>query len=121
MKNLFNKSLIIIFSFLTIFAIVLTTSGFKTEKFNKTISNQIIKDNKKISIKLGKIKFKFDIKSANLFLETKNPKLNYQNIEIPIKNVRVYLDFFSLLKAKPKINNIHISSEEIDINDLKKL
>jgi hypothetical protein len=121
MKNLFNKSLIIIFSFLTIFAIVLTTSGFKTEKFNKTISNQIIKDNKKISIKLGKIKFKFDIKSANLFLETKNPKLNYQNIEIPIKNVRVYLDFFSLLKAKPKINNIHISSEEIDINDLKKI
>ena len=120
MKNLFYKSLIVFFLFIGIFIIILSTTGYKTAKFNETISNQVIKNNKKISIQLDKIKFKFDLKSASLFLETKNPKLNYQNIEIPIKNVRVYLDFFSLLKSKPKINEIHISSKEIDVNKLKK-
>jgi hypothetical protein len=56
-----------------------------------------------------------------LFLETSNPNLNYRNIDIPINNTKVYLDFFSLLKLKPKINKIYFRSESINIDQLRKI
>ena len=41
--------------------------------------------------------------------------------ENPIQNVKVYLDFYSLIKSKSKIDRINISSKEININQLKEI
>ena len=101
--------------------IILSTIGFETDKFNNLISDKAIENNKNISLKLEKIKFKFDFKDFNLFLETKNPELIYKNLAIPIQNVKVYLNFYSLIKSKSKIDKINISSKEINIDQLKKI
>ena len=53
-----------------------------------------------LDLKLEKIHFKIDPKKFSLFLETKNPKINYHNLIIPIENVKLYLNFVSLLKSK---------------------
>jgi hypothetical protein len=97
----------------------LSTIGFETKKFNKFISNKVKENNKNISLKLEKIKFKFDIKDFNLFLETKGPELTYKNLKVPIENIKVYLDSISLIRSKSKIDKINISSKEININQLK--
>ena len=75
MKKLFFRTSIILFLFLVSLILVLSTVGFETDKFNKSISDKAKKNNKNISLKLEKVKFKFDIKNFNLFLETKNQKL----------------------------------------------
>ena len=100
---------------------ILSTTGYETEKFNKIITDKIVEQNNKVSLELKKIKFKFDLKNFSLFLETKDPKLEYQSINIPLKLVKVYLDFTSLIKSKTKIDKMDISSKEINIDELKKI
>jgi len=121
MKKLFFTISIILFFLLVSLTFILSTIGFETERFNKFISDKTTESNKNISLQLEKIKFKFDVKEFNLFLETENPKLIYKDLTIPIQNIKVYLDFYSLIKSKSKIDKINISSEEININQLKKI
>jgi len=121
MRKIFFTTSIILFFLLVSLIVVLSTIGFETDRFNKFISNKITENNKNISLKLKKIKFKFDIKDFDLFLETNNPRLIYKNSEIPVENIEAYLDFISLIKSKPKINKINISSREINVDQLKKI
>ena len=121
MKKIFFTSSIILIFLLVSLILVLSTIGFETDRFNKFISNKITENNKDTSLKLEKIKFKFDIRDINLFLETSNPKLIYKDLKIPIDNVKAYLDFISLVKSNPKIDKINISSKEINIDQLKNI
>ena len=121
MKKIFFTTTIFLLFFSVITILILSTIGFETDKFNKNISSKVIESNKDISLKLEKIKFKFDFKDFNLFLETKNPKLIYKDLLIPIQNIKVYLDFYSLIKSKPKTEKINILSKEINIDEFKKI
>ena len=121
MKRIFIISCLIFLLIIISTITVLTLVGYETDKFNEVISKKIIKNNQKISLNLEKIKFKFDIKDLSLFLETNSPELKYQNIKIPVENIKVYLDLVSLIKSKAKINKINVISKEIDINQLKNI
>tara|TARA_B100001175_G_scaffold158480_1_gene134284 strand:- start:187 stop:2379 length:2193 start_codon:yes stop_codon:yes gene_type:complete len=119
-KIFFTSSIILIFLLISLI-LILSTFGFETNKFNKFISNKITENNSDTSLNLEKIKFKLDIRDINLFLETNSPKFIYKNTEIPVDNVKAYLDFISLIKSKPKISKINISSKEINIDQLKRI
>ena len=121
MKSFFLSIIAILIFLLVLSITVLSTAGFETNKFNKVISSKITDTNKNIDLKLIKIKFKIDIKNFNLFLETQNPKFTYKDLEIPIKDLKVYFDFTSLILSKPKIDKINLSSGKININQLKKI
>jgi len=121
MKKLFYTTFIILIFILVLITLILSTLGIETDKFNKFITNKAVENNKSILLKLDKVNFKFDIKDFNLFLETKKPEFTYKNLKIPIQNVRVYLDFYSLIKSKSKVDKINITTEEININQLKKI
>ena len=121
MKKIFFITGIILFFLLVSLIVIFSTTGYETDKFNRIISEKINESNKKISLKLEKIKFKFDIKNLSLFLETNSPDLKYQNLTIPIKSAKVYLDLFSLIKSETKISKINIKSKEVKINQLKKI
>ena len=121
MKKLFFTTFIIISFLLISLIIVLATIGFETDKFNNIISEKAEGNNKNISLKLEKFKFKFDIKNLNLFVETTNPKLKYKNLLIPISKAKVYLDFSNLIVSNVKIEKVNLSSEEISIEQLKKI
>ncbi len=121
MKKIFIFTSSILLFFLVILSITLSTIGYKTNKFDKFISSKIEKKNKYISLKLNKIKFKLDIRKFDLFLETKNPKLTYKNQAIPLQDLKVYLDFLSLIKSKPIVDRINLSATEIEAEQLKKI
>ncbi len=118
-KFLLNFILIFIISIITLFA-VLTTIGIETNKFNKFISDRASKS-KNIYLELKTIIFKIDPKQLSLFLETQNSKITYKGVSLPVRNIRVYIDFLSLLKSDPKINKTNLTLEELDINQLNKL
>ena len=106
---------------LSIIIIVLSTKGIETNKLNSLIIKKIEENNEHINLSLNKIKFKFDIKALSLFLETKNPDIMYKNSDIPLDSVKVYLNFQSLIKSKPKIDKISLQTKQIDSDQLKKL
>ena len=56
-----------------------------------------------------------------MFIETIKPTIKYANSVIPVNEIKVYIDFITLLKSEPKIKNIYISSEILDIILIKKL
>ena len=40
---------------------------------------------------------------------------------IPAENIKVYMDFLSLIKSKPKIKKINLVLHQLDIEQLKKI
>ena len=118
-KIIFNITLLIFSLFITL-VVILSTVGIETNKFNKLISEKISK-NKNIFVNFKTIRFKVDPKRLSLFLETNNLSITYANILIPAQNIRVYINFSSLLEINPKIEKIKLVLEELDISQLNKL
>ena len=81
----------------------MSTTGIETKKFNDLISNKIYQTNSEFNLRLNKIKFKIDIKKLSLFLQTNNPQINYRETVIPIKNIKVFIDFGSILTSDLQI------------------
>ena len=119
-KILSNLILLLLLSSISLI-IILSTIGIETNKFNNLISKKINQINNNINLKITTIKFKIDIKKIRLFLETKNPQINYSDILIPVKNIKVYIDFVSLIKSQPKIRRINLILNQLDIEQLKKI
>jgi hypothetical protein len=120
-KNITVALIVTFFIIFTLTAIILSTLGVETNRFNNLITKKINQSNTNIELKLNKIKFKLDVKEISLFLETTNPLIYYRSIEIPSKNIKVYMDLVSLIKAKPKIKKINLVFNNIKIEELKKL
>ena len=118
-KTLVNLIILTTFIFILLITI-LSTLGIETNKFNRFITDKV-SETKNINLELEKIKFKINIKELSLFLETQNPKITYRNVLVPAQNIKVYIDFLSLIKSNPKIKKISFKLEELDINELKNL
>ena len=101
--------------------VILSSIGIQTDKFNKLISNKINQANKNTTLTVETIKFKINLKELSLFLETENPKIIYRKTEIPAKNIKVYIDFISLLKSKPKIEKIRLVLFQVNFNQFKEI
>ena len=119
-KKIFLNIILILIFLLSIIVFILSTTGVETNRFNELISNTIDKK-KNIKLELKSIFFKLDLKELSLYLETKNPTINYKNSPIPIQNAKVYIDFLSLVKTDLKVKKIDISLDELDIFDINKL
>ena len=121
MSKLISNVILFFFFVLISLIIILSTIGIETSKFNNFISKKINQANKNINLELYTIKFKLDIKEISLFLETQKPEINYRDIIIPAKNIRVYMDFISIIKSKPKIKKINLILNQLELNQLKKI
>ena len=120
MKKIVVNFIFLIFFLIILLIITLSTIGIETNKFNNLISERAAQS-KKIDLRLNTIRFKLDPKQLSLFLETKNPKINYQGLEIPVENAKVYIDFLSLFKSDTKINKINLKFDEISVVKLSEL
>ena len=121
MRKFLKISLLSSLFILFISILILTTIGIETNKFNNFISKRIYQTNNNLDIQLSTIKFKLDVKEISLFLETKSPQINYKNVTLPAKIIKVYVDFISIFKSEPKIEKVYLASEELDIKKLKKI
>ena len=118
-KLVFNFILALIFIFILILTL-LSTIGIKTDRFNELISNKI-NQTKYVNLTLKAINFKLDLKELSLFLETQQPNINYSDLSIPTKSIKVYVDFLALLSTNLEIKKININLDELDIVQLNKL
>ena len=98
MKKIIYTLIFLLFFILVSFTIIISTTGVETDKFNDLIIKKINQTNNNINLKISTIKFKLDIKEISLFVETKNPQINYRKADFPTKYIKVYStsDFNSL-------------------------
>ncbi len=121
MKKIISTLVLLVLLILISLITILSTIGIETNKFNNLISKKINQNNNNINLKLTTIKFKFDITEVSLFLETINPQIDYRGVTIPAKNIKVYIDFVSLVKSDPNIEKISLNLNQLDIGQLKKI
>jgi hypothetical protein len=120
MKKIITSSISIVLFLLILLTVILLTIGIETNKFNEFISKKVSQANN-IELDLDTIKFKIDLKELSLFLEAKNPKIIYNEVYIPAKNIKVYINFVSLIKSDVKLKKLNLNLKELDITQLNKL
>ena len=121
MRKFFSSIIVLAALFIIFLFITLSTIGIKTDRFNAFISKKINQTNNFLDLKLNYVKFKLDIKKLSLFLETSEPEIKYRKAKVPVENIKVYIDFISLIKSKPKIKKIFLDLDKINIDELKKI
>ena len=121
MKKTFFSIFILLFLILVTVIFFLSTKGYETDKFNIVISNKIESFNKDLKVNLDKIRIKINVQNLSLFLSTKKPAVEYQNIQVPINEFKIFVDFFSLFTNQVKIEKINVKVDEIEIKDLKQM
>ena len=95
--------------------------GYETDKFDTILENKITKNLANTKINIDKIKVKIDVKNISFFVTTAKPVIKYHNNKINIAKIDAYINLKSLIIAKPKINNLNIVSNEIDVNEIKNI
>ena len=121
MNKIIKTFLVVIFLLICVSALILSTTGIETKKFNSLIESKIKQSNTNLDLKFNSIRFKFDVKEISLFLQTSNPNLKYHDVNIPVETIKVYIDFSTFLTASAKIKKIQFSVEELEILKFKKL
>ena len=121
MKKLLTNIIFLLFFLLIGLFIVLSTIGIKTEKFNNFVSKKINQNNQNLNLYLKKIKFKLDVNELSLFLQTADSIINYRDVTIPTDEIKVYIDFFSLLSSKPQIKKVKVIINPLNIDEVKKI
>ena len=119
MKIFFYKLFLLFIILLIGGVFYLSLIGIETSKFNNIITHEIKKKNPLLLVELKKIQIKFDIKEFQIYLSTYNPLVNYQNINIPIKEINIYSKILPLIKSKIEINQVDLLIENFDINKIQ--
>jgi len=99
----------------------LSIYGYETDRFNNFIEEKTKDFDSNLTLELQKIKFKLDLKKLKVFLNTSDPKVVYFKTNIPLKEMKIYLDFMSLLSREIKIDRTNIALGDLEIKDLKKI
>jgi len=120
MKKFILNFILLIVIFFLISISILSTIGIETNKFNKLISDKT-SNSQNINLNLNSVRFKVNLKEISLFLETYNPEITYRGVLIPAQNIKVYIDFISLLKSNLKIKRLSLILNELDVAQLNKL
>ena len=121
MKKFFFLIILIIVFLLTLGAIYLSVVGHQTSKFNSRIIKEVKQKDPKIELQLEKIKIKLDIKKFQLFFSTKKPKIQYQNIKIPVTEIKIYSKISKILSSKIEVNQITFKLEKFKIENIQKI
>ena len=119
-KFLYSFFFFLIFLLVTA-AIYLSVIGFETSKFNNLIIKEIKNKDSKFKIELEKIKIKLDIQKIELSLSTNNPKIIYQNIKIPITDIKVYTKINTIINSRIEVSQIIFGVEKFKLQDVQKI
>ena len=99
----------------------LSIYGYETDRFNNFVEEKTKDFDSNLTLELQKIKFKLDLKKLKVFLNTSDPKVVYLKTNVPFKEMKIYLDFMSLLSREIKIDRTNIALGDLEIKDLKKI
>jgi len=119
--KLFIYLIFLIFIFLLVLGIFyLSSIGLKTSRFNNLIIKEIRDKDPNIQLELKKIKIKLDLKKIELYISTNNPKIIFQNTNIPITNIKIYSKINKIFNSKIEISQIIFAVEKFKTLDIQK-
>jgi hypothetical protein len=112
------KVLAILIITLAAIVIYLSIYGIKTEKFNNEIIKNVSKLNKKINLSLEKVNYLLNPLNFSINISAKNPKILLEGKSLDLRNINTNISLKSLINKQFSIDDLKISTKEIQIKDL---
>ena len=109
-------SVILLLLILSIF--YLSFIGIKTEKFNESITNRVLKINKKIKLDLKDIKFLLNPFTFTASITTKDPTIILGDNKLQIRSIKTNISLNSLIFDEFSVDELQISTKPITLNDI---
>ena len=97
--------------------VLISTKGFKTDKFNNLISQKVNQINPKIKLNLDDVKFKFKPSDFKFEVVTLDPTISIKNKKIDLEVIKFNLKFLDYINKKNPLSEISIISKENDIKE----
>jgi hypothetical protein len=117
MKKIIKILTILIITFVTII-LYLSIYGIKTQKFNNEITKNISKINKKINLSLTKVNYLLNPLNFSINISSKNPKILVDDKSLDLSDITTNISLKSFINNQISIDDLKISTKEIQIKDL---
>ena len=118
MIKLINKFFFILTLIIILSIAYLSFFGIKTNKFNDIILLNILKINKDINLSLNDVNYLLNPLKLSIKISTKNPKILISDSNLDIRNIKTEASLISLIKGDFFIDDLNISTREINIKDV---
>ena len=112
------KILIILLITLAAIVIYLSIYGIKTEKFNNEIKKNVSKINKKINLSLNEVDYLLNPLNFSINVSAKNPKILFEDKSLDLSDITTNISLKSFISNQFSIDDLKISTKEIQIKDL---
>ena len=112
------KILIILIITVTAIVIYLSIYGIKTEKFNNEIIKNVSKINKKINLSLNEVNYLLNPLNFSINISAKNSKILLEDKSLDLRDVTSNVSLKSFINNQFSIDDLKISTKEIQIKDL---
>jgi hypothetical protein len=116
------KRIIKIFTILTITLVViviyLSIYGIKTEKFNNEIIKNVSKINKEINLSLNEVNYLLKPLNFSINISAKSAKILLENKSLDLRDITTNISLKSFINNQFSIDDLKISTKEIQIKDL---
>ena len=121
MKKILIRAIFLTFFLIIGIIIYLSTIGYQTSQFNNLIYERIKLLNNNLSLDIKKIKIKLNIKNFTLYLSTKEPNIIFNQVSIPIAELKSFIDLKSLIGKNILITKVSININDVDYNNIEKI
>ena len=112
------KILSVILFLLILSVIYLSFIGIKTERFNESITNRVLKINKKIKLDLKDIKFLLNPFTFTASITTKDPAIFLGDNKLQIRRIKTNISLSSFIFDEFSVDELQISTKPITLNDI---
>ena len=112
------KILSVIFLLIILSIVYLSFIGIKTKKFNESITNNVLKINKKIHLNLKDIKFLLNPLNFTANIKTNNSIIFLGDKELEIRSIKTNISLKSLIFDEFSVDEVQISTKPILLNDI---
>ena len=112
------KILIILTITVAVIVIYLSIYGIKTEKFNNEIKKNVSKINKRIDLSLNEVNYLLDPLNFSINISAKNAKILLKDKSLDLSHVISNISLKSFINNQFSIDDLKISTKEIQIKDL---
>ena len=112
------KILIILTITVAVIVIYLSKYGIKTEKFNNIIKKNVSKINKNINLSLNEVNYLLNPLNFSINILAKNPKILLKDKSLDLGDFTSNISLKSFINNQFSIDDLKISTKEIQIKDL---
>ncbi|MDB9767337.1 hypothetical protein OAB25_01480 [Candidatus Pelagibacter sp.] len=99
-------------------AIYLSIYGIKTKKFNNVIIKNVSKINKKINLSLNEVNYLLNPLNFSINISAKNPRILLEDKSLDLSDITSNISLKSFITNQFSIDDLKISTKEIQIKDL---